>query len=232
MAGKRKERRALTPSEVLLVLLPASAALLFLDPFSLPVPYFSTLLGGGAWALAYVGPPSRAVSAALLPALGGSAGYALAAWAGGTEPFRALAEMSAKALPLCAFWAWTSPILPLPTLAAWIQARTPLRLLPQLLVTIHRMLTLLAEEAGRKRRALLSRAPYLKRGTRIGTLLHLSAALAGSTARRAVSSGRAMEARGYRGVLPLSAPPASRPALPHLLAGSFFLLLLLGGLCW
>ncbi len=232
MAGERKERRGLTPAEILLALAPASAAILLLDPFAVPSPYFLTLLGGWAWALVYVGPPSRGVAIALLPALGGSAGYALAAWAGGVDPLRAFLEMAAKALPLCALWAWTFPVLTLHRLAAWIQARTRLRLLPQLLVTIQRMLTLLWEEARSKRRALLSRAPRLRRGARVRTLLHLSAALAGSTARRALASGRAMEARGYRGVLPLSPPPASPPALAHLLAGSFFLLLLMGGLCW
>lgn len=231
MAGERK-KRILTPSEASLVLLPASAGILLLDPFSRPIPFFLLILEGLAWALSFLGPPSRGSLAAILPALGGSAGYGGAAWLGGGEPARAFMEMAAKALPLCFFWTWTFSTLSVPAFAGWIQSRTPLRLLPQLLVTIHRMLNLLSREANRKRRALLSRAPRLRRGTRLRTLLHLSAALAGSTARRALQSGRAMDARGFRGSLPLPSPEKSSPGAPHVAAGLFFLLLLLAGLCW
>ncbi len=230
MAGERKKRKDLTPGEALLVLLPASVEILFLDPFSHFRLFLLSLLGAAAWSLFFLGRPPKASLAALLPALGGSAGYGLAAKLGGGDPLRALLEVGAKALPLCLFWTWTFSRLTLPSLARWIQARTPFRVLPQLLVTIHRMVAVLSEETRTKRRALLCRAPRLRRGTRLRTLLLLSAALAGSTARRALASGRAMEARGYRGGLPLSAPQRTRPAPVHYLAALFFFLLLLGGL--
>ncbi len=230
--ARKRQKEVLTPGGALAALLPLSAGILLLDPFRRPLPYLLETAGGAAWAALSIGPPPPVSWAALLPALGGSAGGAAAAFLGGVDPGRIFLEISSRAVPLCFLWTWIFSVLPLPALAGWLRANTGLRTLPELLVAIYRMLSILAGEARSKRMAIQARAPRLQRGSRTRILLHLAAALAGNTARRAIRTGRAMDARGYRGELPFPEGGARRPGTLHLAAGIFFLLLLLAGLSW